>query len=133
MPSVLSPVFDIARGAGDYPVIVRSSGCACIFGVIPGAGPAITLKSKNHSLPIWHHLIHVHLKVRNGAGRIGEVNPAVVDKIVGGGVVAEAGSVALTAVIRVRGIELEGVAADRWRTDHCHRTVGGAIGSRIMD
>src|ERR1700728_3896161 len=114
MPGVLSPRLRIAIGVGVYPVIDWRGGRTQILGVIPCAGPAVALESKEHGVAAGQRLIHVHFDVGDGARRTIEVNPAVVDEIAGIGVVAEGGVVEFAAVPRVGGIELEGTARDRW-------------------
>jgi len=133
MPGVLSPRLRIAGGAGLYPVINRRGGRARIFGVIPGAGPAIALEAEDHGFSVRHNLIHIHFQVGDRAGGIIEVNPAVVDEIARGGVVAERDVVKFAAVIRVGGVELEGTATERRSIDHFHRAACGAIGSWIIE
>ena len=52
MPGILRPVSHIACGVGLYPVIDWRCGRTRIFGVIPGAVPAIALEAKDDGFPV---------------------------------------------------------------------------------
>src|SRR5579862_8087317 len=132
MPGILTPALNIAIRVGSYPLIIRRVGRSGILGKIPRARPAIALEAENHGLPIWHHLIHIHLKVRDRARPVTKVNPSVVYEVFSIGIVTKGSIVTLSAVIRIGGIEPQGIPAERWRSSHPHCAGRGAVGSRIV-
>src|SRR5579872_6066283 len=133
VPLVGAPAVHVAGSIGVLPGVIRASGRASVDGVVPALDPAIALKAHDDGLSIGHGLVEVKFEIGEAIGRACDVDPAIVEEILRGGVIVELDAVALAPEV----IELVGKEArcsrHGWGTGHAHGAAGRARGSPVVD
>jgi hypothetical protein len=122
VPRVRIPVPDVAGRCRVQPYIGKLHWSSGVRSVVPALRPAIALESKNDSLTVRHHLVHIEFQNANVGGGVRQIEPTVVKEVGGGGVCAERCVESLASIVGVVRDELAAFPAEAGRANE----VGGS-------